>query len=77
MTPIKSNSEDVVKEQGFALAISKVCDSKGNCNLEIKTKNNGMNMAEAFLVIRGWVESNEKKFTSNLFEKKWKPKPSS
>jgi hypothetical protein len=57
-------------EQKFAIAITRVIDKETNkMNVTMKTKGEGIPLAEAVLIIEGWVKKVKEEMTKPYTEK--------
>jgi hypothetical protein len=57
-------------EQKFAIAITRVIDKETNkMNVTMKTKGEGIPLAEAVLIIEGWVKKVKEEMTKPYVEK--------
>jgi len=57
-------------EQKFALAITRVIDTKTNkMNVTMKTKGEGIPLAEAVIIIEGWVNKVKEEMAKPYVEK--------
>ncbi len=58
------------QQQVFALRIIKeFSPSTGQMKVEVKSKSEGMPMAEAIIIVEGWLQAEKEKMTGPLFRK--------